>query len=121
VWTATALCSEADGDSDARAETAVTQLVIDAQPAGAHGESQDLLILVVSQGPDGISDDASPIVPAFEACACALVWLACVVRPAAGASITPAIDWSPCIRHSVPLLTSESWSSNALESTAAMR
>lgn len=84
------------------ADTAVTHDVIDAQPPGAQGVPHGLEVPDMSQASAGV------------ALVCVIMW------PAAGA-IWAAMAWSPCMRHSVPLASNESWSSSTLESTALTR
>ena len=105
----------------AMAETAVTHVAIDAHPPGDHGVSHDLPFM--SHGAAGERDasvTASGTAPAACRVAGAAACIACAVAMFA-MDPDDAIDCAPCIRHSVPLATSESWSSSALESTAVRR
>jgi len=105
------------------ADTAVTQVAIEAHPDGAHGASHDLLAPVVSHAPEGMPEDASLTAGALATRApCALPWLAWLgVASPIAAMASPDIPWSPRMRQSEPLASNESWSSNALESTAVTR
>jgi hypothetical protein len=70
-----------------------------------------------------MSDDAAVAAAAFGTCApCGAPWLAWLVVGSPIAAIASAdIPWSPCMRQSEPLVSNESWSSSALESTAVTR
>ena len=106
----------------ATADTAVTQVVIDAHPPDDHGVSHDEP--VISHGPVGAPDEASVTASTIgPGVTCAAPSVACIAWAVAMPAMdsADAIEWSPCIRHSVPLATSESWSSSALESTAVRR
>lgn len=106
----------------AMADTAVMHDAIEAHPPGAHGVSHDLPAM--PHGPAGVADESSMSAGAIEpgarrvpaSAACSACGVAMAVMDSAGGT-----EWLPCIRHSVPLATSESWSSSALESNAVRR